>query len=101
MATLEALGMIETRGLVGAIEASDAMLKAANVRLIGYERVGRGYVTCYVKGDVAAVKAAIDAGANSAGKVGEVVAVHVIPRPHEELENLLPAEAKTGKGNKG
>jgi ethanolamine utilization protein EutM len=98
MAALEALGMIETRGLVGAIEASDAMLKAANVRLVGYERVGRGYVTSYVKGDVAAVKAATDAGANAAAKVGEVVSVHVIPRPHEELENLLPNEVKANKG---
>jgi ethanolamine utilization protein EutM len=98
MAALEALGMIETRGLVGAIEASDAMLKAANVRLIGYERIGRGYVTSYVKGDVAAVKSATDAGANAAAKVGEVVSVHVIPRPHEELDNLLPSEAKANKG---
>ncbi len=98
MAALEALGMIETRGLVGAIEASDAMLKAANVRLVGYERVGRGYVTSFVKGDVAAVKAATDAGSNAAAKVGEVVSVHVIPRPHEELDNLLPGEAKANKG---
>jgi ethanolamine utilization protein EutM len=98
MAALEALGMIETRGLVGAIEASDAMLKAANVRLVGYERIGRGYVTSFVKGDVAAVKSATDAGSNAAAKVGEVVSVHVIPRPHEELDNLLPSEAKANKG---
>ncbi len=101
MAALEALGMVETRGMVGSIEASDAMLKAANVRLVGYERVGRGYVTSFVKGDVAAVKAAIDAGANAAGKVGEVVSVHVIPRPHEELDHMLPANSGSGRGGKG
>jgi ethanolamine utilization protein EutM len=101
MAALEALGMIETRGLVGSIEASDAMLKAANVRLIGYDRVGRGYVTSFVKGDVAAVKAATDAGANAAGKVGEVVSVHVIPRPHEELDNMLPGSKSSGGGKGG
>jgi len=97
MPALEALGMVETRGLVALIEASDAMLKAANVDLIGYERVGRGLVTSFVKGDVAAVKAATDAGANSAGKVGEVVSVHVIPRPHEDLSNMIPSSAKGGK----
>lgn len=94
---LEALGMIETKGLVGMIEASDAMLKAANVRLVGYEKVGRGYVTAFVRGDVAAVKAATDAGAAAAGKVGEVVSVHVIPRPHDDLTAMIPgkkAEAK-------
>jgi microcompartment protein CcmL/EutN len=93
--------MIETRGFVGAVEASDAMLKAANVRLIGYDRVGRGYVTSFVKGDVAAVKAATDAGANAAGKVGEVVSVHVIPRPHDELGNMLPAGETSARGGKG
>ena len=93
MAALEALGMIETRGLVPGIEASDAMLKAANVALVGYERVGRGYVTSFIKGDVAAVKAATDAGSSAASKVGEVISVHVIPRPHEDLNNMLPAEA--------
>ena len=100
MAALEALGMIETRGLVGSIEASDAMLKAANVRLVGYDRVGRGYVTSFVKGDVAAVKAATDAGANAAGKVGEVVSVHVIPRPHDELGNMLPGGGGSGRGGR-
>ncbi|MBP7935052.1 MAG: BMC domain-containing protein [Phycisphaerae bacterium] len=99
MATLEALGMIETKGLVTLIEASDAMLKSANVRLIGYEKVGRGYVTAYVKGDVAAVKQATDAGSAAASKVGEVISVHVIPRPHDDLANMLPGGAgkKVGK----
>ncbi len=93
MATLEALGMIETKGLVTLIEASDAMLKSANVRLIGYEKVGKGYVTAYVKGDVAAVKQATDAGSAAASKVGEVISVHVIPRPHDDLANMLPGGA--------
>jgi microcompartment protein CcmL/EutN len=98
MAALEALGMIETRGLVPLIEASDAMLKAANVRVLGYEKVGRGYVTSFVKGDVAAVKAATDAGSAAACKVGEVISVHVIPRPHDDLVNMLPGgKAKGGK----
>lgn len=97
MAALEALGMVETKGFVTAIEASDAMLKAANVRLVGYEKVGRGYVTVYVKGDVAAVKQATDAGSAAATKVGEIVSVHVIARPHDELANMLPAEKKAGK----
>jgi len=97
MATLEALGMIETRGMAANIEASDAMLKAASVRLVGYQPVGAGLVAAYVKGDVAAVKAAVDAGASAAAKVGEVVSVHVIPRPHEELAGLVPQE----KGKKG
>ena len=100
MATLEALGMIETRGLVAVVEASDAMLKAANVNLIGYERVGRGYVTSFVRGDVAAVKAATDAGSAAASKVGEVVSVHVIPRPHEDLKSMLPATSGKGKSTK-
>ncbi|MBM3497299.1 MAG: BMC domain-containing protein [Armatimonadetes bacterium] len=87
----DALGLIETRGLVGAIEAADAMVKAANVTLIPTtERVGSGYVTVMVRGDVGAVKAATDAGAAAAKKVGELVAVHVIPRPHPELERILP-----------
>jgi ethanolamine utilization protein EutM len=86
----EALGMIETRGLVGAIEASDAMVKAANVILIGKEYIGSGYVTVMVRGDVGAVKAATDAGAAAARRVGELVAVHVIPRPHELVEKILP-----------
>jgi ethanolamine utilization protein EutM len=84
-----ALGLIETKGLVGAIEAADAMVKAANVRLIGREQVGGGLVTVMVRGDVGAVKAATDAGAAAAGKVGEVVSVHVIPRPHEDVEGIL------------
>ena len=86
----EALGLIETKGLVGLIEASDAMVKAANVQLVGWEKIGAGYVTVMVRGDVAAVKAATDAGAAAAGKVGELVAVHVIPRPHSSLEDILP-----------
>jgi len=85
-----ALGMVETRGLIGAIEASDAMVKAANVTLIGEERIGSAYVTVMVRGDVGAVKAAVDAGAEAARRVGELVSVHVIPRPHEELEKILP-----------
>ncbi|HEX3826173.1 MAG TPA: BMC domain-containing protein [Sporichthyaceae bacterium] len=84
-----ALGLVETRGLVGAIEAADAMVKAANVVLIGREQIGGGLVTVMVRGDVGAVKAATDAGAVAAGKVGEVVSVHVIPRPHEEVEGIL------------
>jgi ethanolamine utilization protein EutM len=88
--SLEALGMVETRGLVGAIEAADAMVKAAKVELIGREQVGGGYVTVMVRGDVGAVKAATDAGATAAEKVGEVVSVHVIPRPHSEVELILP-----------
>jgi microcompartment protein CcmL/EutN len=86
----EALGMIETKGLVALIEASDAMVKAANVQLVGWEKIGAGYVTAMVRGDVAAVKAAIDAGAAAAGKIGELVSVHVIPRPHSSLEDALP-----------
>ncbi|QDT62903.1 BMC domain-containing protein [Calycomorphotria hydatis] len=89
--TLEALGMIETRGLVSLIEAADAMLKAANVTMAGWEKVGSGLVTVFVVGDVAAVKAAVDAGATAAGKVGEVVSVQVIPRPHDELASVLPS----------
>lgn len=91
MATMtDALGMIETRGLVGAEEAADAMVKAANVTLIGREQVGSGLVTVMVRGDVGAVKAATDAGAAAASRVGELVSVHVIPRPHEEVEMILP-----------
>ncbi|GAA0721135.1 propanediol utilization microcompartment protein PduA [Clostridium malenominatum] len=88
--TNEALGMIETKGLVGAIEAADAMVKSANVNLIGYEKIGSGLVTVMVRGDVGAVKAATDAGAAAAGKVGEVISIHVIPRPHKEVESILP-----------
>jgi ethanolamine utilization protein EutM len=84
-----ALGLIETKGLVGAIEAADAMVKAANVTLIGREQIGGGLVTVMVRGDVGAVKAATDAGAAAASKIGEVVSVHVIPRPHEDVEAIL------------
>ena len=87
---IEALGMIETKGFVCLIEGVDAMLKAANVQMVGWEKVGSGLVTAFVAGDVAAVKAAIDAGAAAAGKIGEVVSVQVIPRPHEELASVLP-----------
>jgi microcompartment protein CcmL/EutN len=86
----EALGLIETRGFVALVEASDAMVKAANVRLVSYEKTGGGFVTAVVRGDVAAVKAAVEAGANAANKVGELVSVHVIPRPHTQLDDLLP-----------
>lgn len=86
----EALGMIETKGLVGAIEAADAMVKAANVELVGYEKIGSGLVTVMVRGDVGATKAAVDAGAAAARNVGEVVSVHVIPRPHTDVEKILP-----------
>jgi len=85
-----ALGMIETRGLVGSIEAADAMVKAANVKLIGKEQIGGGYVTVLVRGDVGAVKAATDAGAAAAQGVGDLVSVHVIPRPHNDIEGILP-----------
>ncbi|MGI8906061.1 MAG: BMC domain-containing protein [Candidatus Sumerlaeaceae bacterium] len=85
-----ALGLIETRGLVGAIEAADAMVKAANVRLIGKEHVGGGLVTVMVRGDVGAVKAATDSGAAAARRVGELISVHVIARPHNDLEKILP-----------
>ena len=90
----EALGMIETRGLVAMIEASDAMVKAAKVTLVGWEKIGSGYVTALVRGDVAAVKAATDAGAQAARNVGEVVSVQVIPHPHDEVASILP---KLGK----
>lgn len=89
---MEALGMIETKGLVAAIEAADAMVKAANVRLIGKVRVSGGLVTVMVRGDVGAVKAATDAGAAAAQRIGELVSVHVIPRPHEEVEDVLPKQ---------
>ena len=89
-----ALGMIETRGLVGSVEAADAMVKAAQVTLIGKERIGGGFVTVMVRGEVGAVKAATDAGAESAAKVGEVISVHVIPRPHAEVEAILPQPAQ-------
>lgn len=86
----EALGMIETKGFVGMVEASDAMVKAAKVELIGYEKIGGGYVTAIVRGDVAAVKAATEAGSRAAEKAGELVSVHIIPRPHENIDAALP-----------
>ncbi len=94
---MEALGMLETKGLVCLIEGVDAMLKSANVQMIGWEKVGSGMVTAFVSGDVAAVKAAIDAGASAASKIGEVISVQVIPRPHEELSSVLP-KAKGSNG---
>ena len=86
----KAIGLIETKGLVGMIEAADAMLKAANVHLIGKERIGGGFMTVIVEGEVAAVKASVDAGAAAAKRVGEVISIHIIARPHEEIEKLLP-----------
>jgi ethanolamine utilization protein EutM len=86
----DALGMIETRGFVASVEAADAMVKAARVELVGYEKIGGGYVTVVVRGDVAAVKAATDAGKLAAQRVGELVSVHVIPRPHDNLDGVLP-----------
>lgn len=91
-----ALGMVETRGEVGAIEAADAMVKAAKVTLVGWQKIGSGYVTALVRGDVAAVRAATDAGAAAARRVGELVAVHVIPRPHPSLEDVLPIGKSQG-----
>ena len=91
---MEALGMIETKGFVALLEATDAMLKAANVQFMGWDKVGSGMVTAFVTGDVAAVKAATDAGANAAGRIGEVIGVQVIPRPHEELGIVLPPPFK-------
>ncbi len=92
--SLEALGMIETKGFITLIEATDAMLKAANVEFMGWDKVGSGLVSAFVTGDVAAVKAATDAGAAAAGRVGEVVSIQVIPRPHEDLNIALPAPVK-------
>lgn len=92
----DALGMIETKGLVGAVEAADAMVKAANVTLIGTEKIGSGLVTVMVRGDVGAVKAATDAGCAAAEKVGEVVSVHVIPRPHRDVDDILVPKIKVG-----
>jgi microcompartment protein CcmL/EutN len=98
----DALGMIETRGFVGMVEASDAMVKAAKVELVGYEKIGGGYVTAVVRGDVAAVKAATEAGQRAAERVGELVSVHVIPRPHVNIDLVLPlgrrSEAKAESG---
>jgi len=92
--TKEALGMIETKGLVGAVEAADAMVKAAKVSLVGKEFIGGGFVTVMVRGDVGAVKAAVEAGSVAAKKVGELVSVHVIPRPHGDVEDILPKVSK-------
>ena len=94
---MQALGLIETKGLVALIEAGDAALKSANVQLVGWQKVGSGYVSIMVTGDVAAVKAAVDAGSAAAGKVGEVLSVQVIPRPHGDLAKVLPAAASGKK----
>lgn len=97
MAAIPALGMVETRGLVALFEATDAMLKAASVDMLGWRKIGRGLVTAFVAGEVAAVKSAVAAGEAAGAKVGEVVAVHIIPRPHDELSGLLPqSKAKRG-----
>src|SRR5579859_7259459 len=98
---MEALGMIETKGLVALVEASDAMLKSANVTLIGWQKIGSGMVTALIVGDVAAVKAALDAGAAAAGRVGEVLGMQVIPRPHEDLGAVLPLAGKKQTVNVG
>jgi len=94
----DALGMIETKGFVGMVEAADAMVKAARVELVGYERIGGGYVTAIVRGDVAAVKAATEAGQRAAERVGELVSVHVIPRPHANIDTALPLGRQNGGG---
>jgi ethanolamine utilization protein EutM len=94
LACLEALGLIETKGLIGAVEAADAMVKTANVMLVGKESIGAGYLTVMVRGDVGAVKAATDAGAAAARRIGELVSVHVIPRPHTGVEKILPKGSK-------
>jgi ethanolamine utilization protein EutM len=93
----EAIGMIETRGFIAMVEASDAMVKAAKVELIGYEKTGGGYVTAIVRGDVASVRAAVDAGLRAAEKIGEIVSSHVIPRPHANVDSALPLSVKTKK----
>lgn len=95
----DALGMIETKGFVGMVEAADAMVKAARVELVGYEKIGGGYVTAIVRGDVAAVKAATEAGQRAAERVGELVSVHVIPRPHANIDGVLPL-GRQGEGEK-
>ena len=97
---MKALGMIETRGFAAMVEASDAMVKAAKVVLIGYEKIGGGYVTAIVRGDVAAVRAAVDAGVRAAEKVGQIISTHVIPRPHDNLDSALPLGGKTIKKGK-
>ena len=93
----QALGMVETKGLVGAIEAADAMVKAANVQLVGKEKIGSGLVTVMVRGDVGAVKASVEAGSAAAKRVGELVSAHVIPRPHDEVEDILPKQGAAEK----
>lgn len=93
----QAIGMVETKGLIAQFEATDAMLKAANVELLGWDKVGSGFVSVFIRGDVAAVKAAVEAGATAASTIGEVVAVHVIPRPHEDLPKIGKFLAKSGK----
>lgn len=98
-ASLEAIGMIECKGFIALVEASDAMVKAANVDLVGWDKVGSGLVTAFVAGDVAAVKAAVDAGAVAASRIGEVVSVQVIPRPHEDLGGILPFAKKAAAGS--
>jgi ethanolamine utilization protein EutM len=97
---MKALGMIETRGFAAMVEASDAMVKAAKVVLVGYEKIGGGYVTALVRGDVAAVRAAVDAGVRAAEKVGQVISTHVIPRPHDNLDTALPLGGKVIKKGK-
>ena len=97
---MKALGMIETRGFAAMVEASDAMVKAAKVELMGYEKIGGGYVTAIVRGDVAAVRAAVDAGVRAAEKVGQIMSTHVIPRPHDNLDSALPLGAKIVKKGK-
>ena len=97
---MKALGMIETRGFAAMVEASDAMVKAAKVVLVGYEKIGGGYVTTIVRGDVAAVRAAVDAGVRAAEKVGQIISTHVIPRPHDNLDSALPLSGKIIKKGK-
>jgi len=94
----QAIGMVETKGLISLIEASDAMMKAANVTMLGWDKVGSGMVTSFITGDVAAVKAAVDAGAAAAGRVGQVIGVHVIARPHDELTAMFPKKKTTKAG---
>lgn len=101
MSNTNALGMVETKGLVGAIEAADAMVKSANVTLVGKEQVGGGLVTVMVRGDVGAVKSATDAGAAAAEKVGELISVHVIPRPHNEVDAILPKSPSESRNTVG
>jgi ethanolamine utilization protein EutM len=97
---MNALGMIETRGFIAMVEASDAMVKAAKVELVGYEKIGGGYVTAIVRGDVAAVRAAVDAGSRAAEKVGEIISTHIIPRPHGNVDSALPLGEKLTKKGK-